>query len=198
MERTGKFAGISKNLSTGETVISFVINGQLDESIDEIVKCEKLTITAKPYRKKRSLDANAFLWACLGDIAAHMHPPADKWDIYLLMLKRYGKYTYIVLKPEAVERMRSMWRETEIVGYISVNGEPGVQLLCYYGSSTYNSKEMSVLLDGVVSEMKEMGLAPPPAEEMRQAIRDMERRERAKANKSAAVRQENRRKDTGT
>ena len=185
MEKTGKFAGLSRNLTTGETIISFTING-LDESVDAIAKCEKLTITARPYRKKRSLNANAYLWACIGEIATAM--TADKWKIYLMMLKRYGKYTYIVLKPEAVERMQAAWRETEIVGDISVNGEPGVQLLCYYGSSTYDSKEMSALLDGVVSEMKEMGLVPPPTEEMNRAIRQMEMREkRAQKNKGSEV-----------
>ena len=187
MERTGKFSNINKNLRTGETLITFSIDGNPDESIDEIMRCEKLTIIAKPYRKKRSLDANAFLWACIGDMASAMKPPGDKWQIYLTLLKRYGKYTYIVLKPEAVERMRAVWRETEVVGDISVNGEPGVQLLCYYGSSTYNSKEMSVLLDGTVSEMKEMGLVPPPSKEMMQIIRQMEKKENAQKNKSPEV-----------
>lgn len=184
MERTGKFNGLSRNLTTGETVISFTIDGLPDESIDEIARCEKLSISAKPYRKKRSLDANAFLWACIGDISKAMNPPVDKWTIYLMLLKRYGKYTYIVLRPDAVDRMRAMWRETEIVGDISVNGEAGVQLLCYYGSSTYDSKEMSVLLDGTVSEMKEMGLTPPPTEEMIRCIRMMEKKERRDAQKN--------------
>ncbi len=188
MERTGKYVGASKDLTTGEIRITFSIDGGLDESIDEIVRCEKLSITAKPYRKKRSLTANAFLWACIGDIAKSMYPPGDKWEIYLKLLRRYGKYTYIVLRPEAVDRMRAAWRESEVIGDIDVNGEKGVQLLCYYGSSTYDSKEMSVLLDGTVSEMKEMGLTPPPTEEMLMAIKQMERREKnAQANKSAAV-----------
>ena len=62
-----------------------------------------------------------------------------------------------------------------------------VQMLCYYGSSTYDSKEMSVLLDGVVSEMRGMGLTPPPTEDMRRVIREMEERENAQAHESTAV-----------
>lgn len=44
------------------------------------------------------------------------------------------------------------------LGEVTVNGKTGVQLQCYFGSSTYDAKEMSVLIDGVVSECKEMGI----------------------------------------
>ena len=43
-------------------------------------------------------------------------------------------------------------------------------MLCYFGSSTYDTKEFSVLLDGVISEMREIGLQPPPTEEMKRAL----------------------------
>ena len=51
-------------------------------------------------------------------------------------------------------------------------------MLCYFGSSTYNSKEFSVLLDGVVSEMQELGLQPPPSGDMKRSIEALERKER--------------------
>jgi len=34
----------------------------------------------------------------------------------------------------------------------------GIQLQCYFGSSTYNSKEFSTLLEGVIYEAKELGI----------------------------------------
>ena len=57
-----------------------------------------------------------------------------------------------------------------MIGEIDVNGQKGVQMLCYFGSSNYNTKEFSVLLDGVVSEMKEMGIEAPASKEMRRAL----------------------------
>ena len=39
-----------------------------------------------------------------------------------------------------------------------------------YGSHLYNSKEFSVLLDGIISDMKELGLQPPPSSEMQQSL----------------------------
>lgn len=125
-----------------------------------------------PHREKRSRSANALLWACLGEIAAALR--TDKWEVYLQMLKRYGKYTYICVKPNVVEAVKKQWRECEEIGHVNINGQDSVQMLCYFGSSTMDSKEFSVLLDGVISEMKEMGLDTPGQKELDRAIKEME------------------------
>ena len=124
------------------------------------------------HREKRSKDANALLWACLGELAGALR--SDKWTVYLQMLKRYGTYTYICVKPKAVEAVKKQWRECEEIGTINIDGQEAVQMLCYFGSSTYNSKEFSILLDGVISEMKEMGLDTPADRELNRAIKQME------------------------
>lgn len=113
----------------------------------------------KEYKERRSLNANALLWKCLGDLASALR--SDKWTVYLQMLKRYGTYTYICVKPKVVEAVKKQWRECEEIGTINIDGQEAVQLLCYFGSSTMNTKEFSVLLEGVISEMKEMGLDVP-------------------------------------
>lgn len=127
------------------------------------------------HKEKRSLNANALLWKCLGEIAAALR--TDKWEVYLTMLKRYGTFTYICVKPKAVEAVKRQWRECEVIGDISVNGDKAVQMLCYYGSSTMNTKEFSVLLDGVISEMKEMGLDTPSDRELQRAIEQKRKEE---------------------
>ena len=113
----------------------------------------------KEYKEKRSLNANALLWKCLGEIASALR--SDKWEVYLQMLKRYGTYTYICVKPKVVEAVKKQWRECEEIGTINIDGQEAVQMLCYFGSSTMNTKEFSRLLDGVISEMREMGLDVP-------------------------------------
>ena len=128
------------------------------------------------HREKRSRDANALLWACLGELAGALR--SDKWTVYLQMLKRYGQYTYICVKPKAVEAIKKQWRECEEIGHITIDGQDSVQMLCYFGSSTYNSKEFSILLDGVISEMKEMGIETPADRELKRAIEQMEAREK--------------------
>lgn len=181
MQFTGKLQNVNRDWQTGQFNITFTVNetAAINE-IDAIKDCEKLSITAKKYRQKRSLDANGMLWACLGELAATLH--TDKWEVYLQMLKRYGKYTYICVKPNVVESMKMQWRECEVVGDININGKEAVQMLCYFGSSTYDTKEFSVLLDGVISEMKEIGLQPPPTQEMQRALDQWERMQNEKRN----------------
>ena len=128
----------------------------------------ELSVRIKKKRNHRSNDANGMLWACLKEIAEATG--ADKWDVYLDMLKHYGQYTYVLVKPSAVDRMKEIWRETEVVGEIDVHGKKSVQLLCYYGSSMYDTKEFSVLLDGVVREMENIGLPKPPSREMQRLL----------------------------
>ena len=183
MEFTGKLVSVDRDWQTGRFKLTFEANENVSGQIDGIKDCEKLSIKAGKYRKKRSLDANATLWLCIGRIAEALR--ADKWDIYLQMLKRYGKFTHICVKENAVEAVKRQWRETEEVGRLTINGQTAVQLLCFFGSSTYNAAEFTVLLDGVISEMKEMGLETPTSEEMRRAI-DQWESQYCKANENAS------------
>lgn len=179
MEFTGHLSNIVRDWRSNELQITFAVNESLtDAQINEIKDVDKLVVKAEKWREKRSLDANACLWFCCDKIAKALN--TDKWSVYLTMLKRYGKFTYMVVKEQAVESFKKIWRECEVVGSITVNGKPAVQMLCYYGSSLLDSKEFSYLLDGIVSEMKEMGLEPPTPEHIRKAIEKLERQENGK------------------
>jgi hypothetical protein len=178
MEAVGTLKEVSRDWKDNKFNVTFAIDGHLtQESIENITDC-KLSIKAVKYRQKRSLDANGLLWAMLQSIATALR--ADKWQIYLQMLKRYGKYTYICVKPSVVDAVKAQWRETEELGEVNINGQTAIQMLCYFGSSTYNTKEFSVLLDGVISEMKEMGLDTPTSEDMKRSLEQWERMQNGK------------------
>lgn len=175
MNSTGRLKGVSTDFETHRRLLTFEVDYVSDDEINRLYGLDKLDIKADKRRKKRSLDANALLWHCLGQLAAALQ--TDKWSVYLLMLKRYGKYTFIVVKKNAVEAMKRQWRECEEIGEIDIHGEPGIQLLCYFGSSTYDSKEFSVLLDGVKDEMEQAGIEPPASSDMRRVIEALEKEE---------------------
>ena len=160
------------DMSLRKWLITFEVDG-VPEEYDK-TKDKPISLDIKQYREKRGKDANALLWACLGEIAAALR--ADKWDIYLTMLRRYGQYTYICVPPQAVAMVKRQWRETEELGKVNINGREAVQLLCYYGSSTYDTRQFSVLLDGVIGEMKEMGLQAPSSQEMRRSLEEWEKK----------------------
>ena len=173
METTGRIKSISKDWQTDKLIISFEID-TLPSDLDALQGGNTLDVTAKRHRKHRSKDANALLWACLGEMAAALR--TDKWNVYLMMLKRYGAFTYVLCRPEAVDMLKRQWRECEAVGNIvDVNGQQAVQMLCYYGSSTYDTKQFSALLDGVISEMADIGLETPTSAEMRRSLEQWEK-----------------------
>ena len=170
MEWTGRIKNISKDWQTGQFNITLSVNEpSAIEGLSNLQEVEKLSCKAVKYRQKRSLDANGLMWALLGQIASALR--ADKWDVYLQMLKRYGKYTYICVKPHVVDAVKAQWRECEVLGEVEINGQKAIQMLCYFGSSTYSTQEFSVLLDGIISEMKSMGLEAPASQEMERALK---------------------------
>lgn len=124
---------------------------------------KEVTVTAKVARKKRSLDSNAYLWVLLQRMAEKLNTSKD--ELYLEVLERYGQFSPVVVRPEAVARMKAEWRTVKVLGEVNVNGQTGIQMLCFYGSHGYDQSEMGALLDGVTSEAKEIGVETlPPAE----------------------------------
>ena len=165
MEFTGKLQNVSRDWQTGQWNITFTMNeASAINEVNNIQSCEKLSIKAVKHRNKRSLDANAYCWVILQKIAEVLHQ--DKWNIYLEMLGKYGVFTHIIVKPNVVDKVKEEWRTVKELGEVSVNGMTGIQLQCYFGSSTYNTKEMSVLIDGIVYEAKELGIETLPPDEL--------------------------------
>ncbi|MBX4266568.1 hypothetical protein [Clostridium estertheticum] len=152
-------------LSTNENVQAEV------EGLKNIVtKGKELTVEVKQYRKHRSMDSNAYMWVLLSKMADVMKTTKD--ELYLQILERYGVFTHVVVKPNVVERVKAEWKTVRELGKVIINGQEGVQIQCFFGSSTYDSKEMSVLLEGVVSECKELDIetiTPRELEIMKQA-----------------------------
>ena len=170
MECTGKLKSVSKNWISRKWEVTFEINEDITASIDKI-RDKLLNLTAKIHREKRSLDANAYAWVLMKKIAEAIH--TDKWTVYLMMLERYSPvFTHIIVRPEAVERVKGEWRTVKVLGPIQVNGSSGIQLQCYFGSSTFDSKEMSSFIDGIVSECKEMGIETLPPDEIERMRRE--------------------------
>lgn len=169
MESRGRLRSASKDFLSGKTLLTLEVDSHVDLKEME----GDLRITTKKWREKRSKDANALFWACVGEIAAVLHE--DKWNIYLALLKSFGRYTYILVPEQAVDRIKEMWREVEEVGEVDVNGRKSKQLLCYYGSSTYDTKDMSRLIEGTMHEMDTLEIPRPDGREIRRALEEWER-----------------------
>lgn len=144
-----RLSSITRNLK-GNLMATFEVDE--DANILLAYADTDLELTIKKHTRKRSLDANAMLWASLGEIAQALQ--TDKWELYLQALKKYGKYEYIKMPTEAVERFKACYRECEVIA----EDDETTTMLCYFGSSTYTKEEFSYLLSGVLSDAREAGI----------------------------------------
>lgn len=170
MECIGKFKSISRDWMSGKWEITFSTDENITGGIDKI-KDKLLRITAKQYREKRSPDSNAYAWVLMQKIAEANH--SDKWSVYLEMLEKYSRaFTHIIVRPDVVDRVKEEWRTVRDLGEITVNGQTGIQLQCYFGSSTFDTKEMSVFIDGLIEECRQLEIETLPPNEIERMKRE--------------------------
>lgn len=119
-------------------------------------------------RKRRSLDANAYAWVLIDKIAAAVKMPKE--TVYKTAIKSIGGVSEIVcVKDGAVDRLRKTW-ERNGIGWQSetmpskITGCTNVVL--YYGSSAYDSTQMSVLIDSLIQDAKALGIETLPPERL--------------------------------
>lgn len=115
-----------------------------------------------PHKEKRSLNANAYAWVLIGKIADVLR--ASKDEIYLAMLKRYGQSDIVSVKSEI--DVSAYFKYYEIAGEAEMNGKKFTHYRVFKGSSEYDTREMSVLIDGIISEAKELEIETMPPEEL--------------------------------
>lgn len=153
MEVTGKFESASLTLEGGLR-ITFQIADKAKalKEVEKIKDVEELKITANPLRKKRSLDANAYFWVLCDQIAKQLS--TDKWTIYLLQLSKYGVFADMQIAKPALDMLRRQFRYIETLQ----EDQERYTVRCYFGSSTYNTKEMNDLINGTISEAESLGI----------------------------------------
>ena len=130
-----------------------VIEPLYDLLTDDKVK----TVRIDHYKKKRSLNANNYLWQIVTQIADKLR--ASKEEIYLQMLKRYGQSAMYTLLDEVVPTLPKTFKYYEIVReHAELNGKLYTHVKVFIGSSFYDTREMSILIDGVISEAEALGI----------------------------------------
>ena len=116
--------------------------------------------TIEKHREPRSLNANNYCWKLLDLIADKIN--STKEEVYKKAVREVGVFEMLPIKNIALTEFKRRWaskglgwfceelRDSKLEGYTTI--------MAYFGSSTYNSKEMSRLLDYVVEEAKELGI----------------------------------------
>lgn len=129
---------------------------------------QDVEVTVKKYRPKRSLDANAYAWVLIDKIAERMRLP--KLEVYQDHIRTIGGVSEtLCIQDKAVEKFTQAW-EKHGLGWCAeifpsrIAGCTNVTV--YYGSSTYDTKQMSALIDSLVQSCKILGIETMPEEKL--------------------------------
>ena len=160
METLTTIQGMSRGMG-GELFLTLTL---APEHIEEATKLQGNALDMKltKHREKRSKDANALLWAICREIGAVLKLP-DR-EVYRKAIREVGVYDIVPIQTERIEALERHWSGHGIGWFIEVEDNeskklPGFKRVrMYYGSSTYNTKEMSVLLDSLAEDARQMGL----------------------------------------
>lgn len=138
---------------------------KLDKDIYDI-KVEK-------HRNKRSLDANAYSWVLQNEISNVLR--VSKEEIHFQMLQSYGQRDYVSLLANIDPQPYFPYFEEQ--GTFKHGNNTFKSYLVYKPTRYYNSKEMSIFIDGLVQEAKNLGIQTKEDIEIENMIKEMEKYE---------------------
>lgn len=120
-----------------------------------------LKISLGKWRETRSLNANAYAWVLMDKIANKLK--TTKEEIYREIVSRVGVFEVLPIKKVALESFYRRW-QAKGLGWVCENlGDcknlKGYEtIVAYYGTSTYNTEEMSRFINEIIEEAKKLGI----------------------------------------
>ncbi len=175
MNIIGKIENIRRDYISGKYKISIELEDCRElEKIEEMKKLERLDIEIKKYRKKRSKDANAYCWVLIGKLAAEMGITSQ--EIYRRAIKEAGVYTVLSGNTSAIKRFEKIWENNGLGWFCEVIGKRNdeTSIAAYYGSSSYDTKEMTRLLDCLISDCKALNIETLREQEIESLLNEWE------------------------
>ena len=126
-------------------------------------------LEVKEHRKKRSLDSNAYAWTLINKLAEVMRLSPE--EVYRQAIQDIsGNNEVIPVREDAVEQFKQAWSAHGIGWICRDMGRsklPGYwNIMVYYGSSVYNTKQMSDLIDALVQDCKALDIETLPPERL--------------------------------
>lgn len=106
----------------------------------------------KEHKPKRSLSQNSYAWKLITEIGNAIRK--SKEEVYFDMLKHYGQSEIVSILSEV--NPTGYFKYYEAIGTGIVNNKEFTHYKIYKGSSEFNSKEMSIFIDGIIQECKQL------------------------------------------
>lgn len=176
IEFKAKIVDISTSLLSDKIRLTIEYDGNPADV--QALQNDDVRVSIQKWRDKRSLDANAYCWKLCTEIANVLTlggAVTTKDDVYIQMLKAYGQSDIITIRSDVPpERFFDYFDE---VGKGMLKGKEYTSYRVTIGSSKYDTREMSILLDGIIHEAKQLGIStmtPKEIEQLKQRWSDIE------------------------
>lgn len=139
------------------------------EYVNTLEEDKDYEITIDKQKKKRSNDANAYYWQLIGQLAVKVNVPPV--EIYRTHIKDIGdNFEIVPIREDAVEDWIKAWTSRGIGWQCECLGESKMRnymnVICYYGSSLYDTRQMSRLIELCVADCKEQGIETMTPQEL--------------------------------
>lgn len=157
----------------GKQRLTLELDGDFRKTWDELHEkdCE---VSIKKFRNRRSNEANAYAWVLIDKISQKMR--LTKTEVYRNAIRDVGGTSdMITIKKAAVDRLQKQWSANGLGWQVEDIGSkiPGwTNLILYYGSSVYDSKQMSDFIEKLVSDARSLGIETRPDEEIQSMIKE--------------------------
>jgi len=152
----------------GDVELKLTVDGYYNKrkakQIYEDLKDKKVKAILKEAKSNRSIEQNEMLWGIIRQISDkvnHSHREEDLINIYSTLLQRANiKREYVRVLPKAVHILKDSFRAVMEVpnSKRTENGKETVGYWVYYGSSKFNTKEMSELIELALDLAMEVGI----------------------------------------
>ena len=180
LDTTGIIKDIDIDYNTHKAKISLLLDTKQLDIVEELKNEDKLNIELKKYRKHRSLDANAYFWKLLTELCELAE--IDTVEEYKRRIKELGIFRQFKIEKDNIKTFEKMWTAQGIAWFCEIAdttyiGDIEFKIInAYYGSSSYNSKQMSRLIDGLVQDCKVYGIETKTQSEIESLLKEWDKK----------------------
>ena len=141
---------------------------ELASYIDSLSDDKEYKIEVKEVKQKRSLNANAYAWKLLDELAQKLH--IGKNELYRTYIKDVGGNTEIIcIQDKALKHFKEIWEQGHVGRFVEempskIKG--CTNLMVYTGSSDFNTADMSRLIELIVQDCIENDIPTYNQEEL--------------------------------
>lgn len=181
-DTTAKFREMTRDAKTGKFVLSIELQDPMAAMRvwDELHGDDKVSVRFAKHRRKRSLDSNAYAWVLMDRLSAKLLIPKEQ--IYRHYITEIGGVSDTVcVRTDSVNKLRETWAKNGL-GWLSTSfpsSAPGyTNVILYYGSSTYDTRQMHRLIELIVQDCKAQGVETADPEEIKALLESWDKKAR--------------------